>query len=527
MKLNQESITALQLQKDMKCFSYDREEVKAATLASPTWLHFGAGNIFRGFVAVLQDQLLEEKKSEKGIIVVETYDTEIIDLVYRKYDNLNISVILKSDGSVNKQVIGSVIESLKGDAEGWQSLIQFFEKDSLQMVTFTITEKGYCVSECELDFEREPEESQSLMGQLTYLCYRRYKKRGKPIALVSLDNCSQNGKKLYEAVSKYAAEWIKRGKLEVGFKTYVEDANKLAFLWSMIDKITPQPNQKIQEMLIATGFEEMQITKTNKNTWIAPFINAEECQYLVVEDNFPNGRPRLEEAGVIFTTREEVERTEKMKVCTCLNPLHTALAIFGCLLDYKTIAEAVSDPVLYQLIEKLGYEEGLPVVTSPAIINPYDFIKEVIDIRLPNPFILDSPWRIISDTSLKLPIRFGETLKAYKNKENEEIAQLRYIPLVIAGWCRYLLGINDQGDKYDVGPDPNAHKMQQFLNGIGLGKVQNVSIGLQPILSDENLFGVDLYKVGLGTKVENYFRELAAEKGAVQGVLNKYLMNEE
>lgn len=524
MKLNQELVTTLKSQKEIRCFNYDREKIKTATLAAPIWLHFGAGNIFRGFIATLQNQLLEDGKSDKGIIVVETYDTEIIDLTYKPYDDLNVSVTLKRDGSVNKEIIGSVIESVKSDKEGWQRLIHFFEEDSLQMVTFTITEKGYSVSSYETDFEREPEASESLMGRLTYLCYCRYKKGGKPIALLSLDNCSQNGKKLQEAVCKFAEEWIKRGKMDEAFKTYLQDSKKVSFPWSMIDKITPQPNKKVQEMLINTGFEEMPIIKTNKNTWVAPFVNAEEIQYLVIEDKFPNGRPCLEDADVVFTTREEVERTEKMKVCTCLNPLHTALAIFGCLLDYKTIDEAVSNPLLLKLIEKIGYEEGLPVVTNPVIINPYHFIKEVIEIRLPNPFILDSPWRIIADTSLKMPIRFGETLKAYKSKGDNTIGQLTYIPLVIAGWCRYLMGINDTGKTYEVGPDPRGAILQKALEGLYLGKNENISLKLAPILSDESLFGVNLYEVGLGTKIEHYFAELMSGKDVIQKVLNKYLM---
>ena len=158
------------------------------------------------------------------------------------------------------------------------------------------------------------------------------------------------------------------------------------------------------------------------------------------------------------------------------------------------------------------------------MVNPYHFIKEVIEIRLPNPFILDSPWRIIADTSLKMPIRFGETLKSYKRQGENKIEQLTYIPLVIAGWCRYLLGINDAGKAYEVGPDPRAAILQKALEGLYLGKNENISLKLAPILSDESLFGVNLYEVGLGTKVEHYFAELTADKNVIQKVLDKYLM---
>ena len=100
----------------------------------------------------------------------------------------------------------------------------------------------------------------------------------------------------------------------------------------MIDKITPRPSEQVKDMLQADGFEGAEIIKTTKNTYISSFVNAEQTQYLVIEDTFPNLRPSLEKAGVIFTDRQTVNKIEKMKVCTCLNPLHTILAVYGCLL---------------------------------------------------------------------------------------------------------------------------------------------------------------------------------------------------
>lgn len=141
----------------------------------------------------------------------------------------------------------------------------------------------------------------------------------------------------------------------------------------------------VEEALSGLGVEDMAPIVTSKNTFIAPFVNAERPQYLVVEDRFPNGRPPLERAGVYMTDRDTVNKTEKMKVTTCLNPLHTALAVFGCLLGYESIAAEMKDPQLKALVEKIGYDEGIPVVVDPKILSPMDFIHEVIDQRLPTP----------------------------------------------------------------------------------------------------------------------------------------------
>ena len=132
----------------------------------------------------------------------------------------------------------------------------------------------------------------------------------------------------------------------------------------MIDKITPRPDSSVAAKLAESGFESTELVITDKNTYIAPFVNTEGPQYLVIEDDFPNGRPPLEKTGVRLTTRETVDLVERMKVCTCLNPLHTAMAVFGCLLGYKSIAAEMNDAAIVRLIKRIGYVEGMPVVAG-------------------------------------------------------------------------------------------------------------------------------------------------------------------
>lgn len=134
----------------------------------------------------------------------------------------------------------------------------------------------------------------------------------------------------------------------------------------MIDKITPRPDAGVEKMLAADAIEELEPVITSKNIYVAPFTNAEETEYLVIEDSFPNGRPALDEGGIIYTDRDTVEKVEKMKVTTCLNPLHTALAVYGCLLGYDKISEEMKDEDLTKLISGIGYTEGLPVVVNRA-----------------------------------------------------------------------------------------------------------------------------------------------------------------
>ncbi len=241
----------------------------------------------------------------------------------------------------------------------------------------------------------------------------------------------------------------------------------------MIDKITPRPHKMVEESLEKDGIEGMAPIVTSKNTFIAAFVNAERPQYLVVEDKFPNGRPALEKAGVYLTDRETVNKTERMKVTTCLNPLHTAMSVYGCMLGYDLICAEMKDEDIVALIKRLGYVEGLPVVVDPKILAPKAFIDEVIEQRLPNPFMPDTPQRIATDTSQKVGIRFGETIKSYI-AEGRDLNSLVSIPLAIAGWLRYLLAIDDNGNAFEVSADPLKDDLQAKLAGIEVGKPGNL-----------------------------------------------------
>ena len=291
----------------------------------------------------------------------------------------------------------------------------------------------------------------------------------------------------------------------------------------MIDKITPRPDPTVQELLKKDSIDGLDPVVTSKNTYVAPFVNAEECEYLVIEDDFPNGRPALEKGGIIFTDRETVDKVEKMKVCTCLNPLHTALAIYGCLLDYHLICDEMKNPLLKKLVEIIGYEEGLPVVVDPGIIRPRSFIDEVLGIRIPNPFMPDSPQRIATDTSQKLAIRFGETIKAYQANPDLDVKNLKMIPLVFAGWLRYLMAVDDCGKEFTLSPDPLLETVRPCIAGIRLGDPDADLSCLDELLRDSRIFGVDLFEAGLADLVKSYFKELTAGNGAVAATLEKHL----
>lgn len=501
--------------------TFDIAAVARKTHDEPTWVHFGGGNIFRAFPAAMLNDALNTGRYDRGVIVAETFDFEVIDKAYAPYNNLSLLVSLQSSGTIEKTVIASVTEALKADYAfaDWARLAEIFRAPSLQMISFTITEKGYGVTPADLERGLTP---QLAMGKVAALLLERFKAGALPLTVQSMDNCSHNGDKVKAGVLAYAERWVADGLAPAAFLDWLNDGKKVTFPWSMIDKITPRPHQKVQELLAADGFEDNSYIETEKHTFTAPFVNAEEVQYLVIEDNYTNGRPPLDLGGALYTTRETVDKVETMKVTTCLNPLHTAMSIYGCLLGYTLISAEMADADLRSFIQKIGYIEAMPVVTDPGVLNPYEFIGAVIDRRLPNPFMPDAPQRIAMDTSQKLPIRFGETIKKYIAR-GLDMNNLQLIPLTLAGYARYLKGIKDDGTPFEPSPDPMLAELQAIVAPLEIGKPEQDWSCLKQLYSRADVFGTDLYEAGLGGRIEGMVRELFAGEGAVRTTLHKYV----
>ncbi len=537
MKLTKSGIKKSELweKAGIKLPAYDVEQACQKAKENPVWVHFGIGNIFRIFIGGIADGLLEEGGLDRGITCVETFDYDVVDKIYEPFDNLGLSVLLHGDGTREYKVLGSLAEAVKAissDPVQWNRLKEIFTSPSLQLATFTITEKGYALQKAdgtwfpfvESDIRKGPDKAVGAMAIVTAMLYERYKVGKYPLALVSMDNCSHNGAKLRESILIMAEEWKKAGFVDEAFIAYVKNEEVVAFPWTMIDKITPRPSEQIANDLEALGIEQMHPVITEKKTYIAPFVNAEKPQYLVIEDHFPNGRPALEKGfGVYMADRETVNLSERMKVTVCLNPVHSATGPLGVVLGYDLFAHMLNtNEDMMKMARMVAYDEGLPVVEDPGILSPQEFVDELFTDRFPNEYLGDTNLRLAVDVSQMVGIRFGETIKAYVTRYGDA-SRLTAIPLGIAGWLRYMLGVDDHGKKYELAPDPMNEEIQDQLKDIVVGQPETFKDQLKPILSNQRIFFTDIYKAGLGEKIEAMFREMLGGPGAVKAAVHHYV----
>lgn len=518
----------------VKLPEYDVDAVKVAGKKQPVWMHFGGGNLYRAFHAQIAQTLANKGLLDRGVVVAETFRPFTLDEVYAPYNYDILQVVMNADGSLDENLLAVTADGVFANSQRPDDLARakrYFESPVLQMVTFTITEKGYGLRDAEgelmpyvkAELETGPDGAASTMGIICALLFARYNAGATPIAMVSTDNFSQNGRRFREAILTVAEGWLASGHVPQGFVDYVSDESRVSFPWSMIDRITPNPSPETEEKLVEQGWDDLGLIKTAGPTF-AGFSNTEACHYLVIEDSFPNGRPALEEGGVIMCDRDTAEKADTMKVTACLNPLHTCLAVFGCLLGYNRIWKEMENADLAELVHRLGYDEDLPVVVDPKVIDPKSFIDELVGKRLVNKSLPDAPQRIATDTSQKVAIRYGHTLNSYL-AAGKDVSGLTYIPLTIAGWLRYLTAVDDRGQAFECSADPLLAELQERVSGLKLGAADagSVHAACSPILSNKEIFTLDLYECHLGKKIEGYLLEMLAGPGAVAATIHKYL----
>lgn len=485
------------------------------THLTPLWAVFSPGNLASAFLAEIQQELIEKGVSKGAMIGIETYDPRTITKA-RKHDNLITQVVMYPDKNhLDVRIIATFTEMLFGGpyfgGDDWNKVQKFAESPHLQLATINCPEAAYGVAYSGegvevisplLKDDISLGKADSDPAKWTAFAYRRYQTTKAPFAFLSCTNFSSNGNFTRATVEEVAKGWQKRGFVEQGFLDYLK--SEVAFPNCMIDRITPEAGPNIPKYQRMFGFD-------------ARFVNTEPRWYWVIEDRFPQGRPRLEEAGVIFVdSYEKIKQYEDMKL-RLLNMAHSTIASLGTLLGYERVYQAIKDEDIYSLIKKIGEEEVIRALEKPAKIDPAEFFKETIDKRLPNPNIPDEPKRIALGFSTKIKPRFVDSIIAnYEQKK-----KVNYLLLPIAGWLRYLIGLDDRGRKMELSADPMLPKLQECIQGIQFGRRESVGDKLRPILTNKGIMGIDLYEIGVGDKIEEYFKKMIAGVGAVRKTLKE------
>ena len=402
MNLNNAALTRLPIAAP----NYDRGSISVGIA------HIGAGHFHRAHQAMYIDRLLQRGLAhEWGIcgVGVMPADWTMRD-VLRDQDGLYTLILENPDGSQDAQVIGSIID-YRYAPDDPEAALEVLAAASTRIISLTITEGGY----------RDPDGP--AFALITEALARRRRRGIAGPTIVSCDNIENNGEVAGRALLAHAesrdpglAEWV---------------AEHTRFPSSMVDRITP-----------ATTLDMAAAVRRDfgvNDRW--PVV-AEPFTAWVLEDDFADGRPPLEQAGVLLV--DDVGPYELMKL-RLLNAGHQCLCYFAHLCGFELVHDAARDPLFAEFL--LAYFEFEAIPTLPPVpgIDLHDYSRTLIE-RFTNPGVRDTVARLCAYSSDRIP----KWLLPVINDNLASDGSVRLAATTVASWARYAEGTDEWGKPYEV-----------------------------------------------------------------------------
>jgi len=411
---------------------YDR------TALRPGVVHIGVGGFHRSHQAVYLDQLAGAGISTGwGVLGVGVRSGGSRSDLLRQ--NCLYSVLERSPDGDRARVVGSLLDYLYVPQEPGRALAALTSSET-KIVSLTVTGDGYGSEEPVPRFLAE--------------ALRLRREAGvPPFTVLSCDNLPGNGATARQAVVAYA-----RMRDEERFADWVE--TEVAFPATVVDRITPVTEAAHQEVL------EREFGIRDR----CPVVSEDFSQW-IVEDDFCNERPPLEEVGVQFVPDVRPYELHKKRL---LNGSHSAIGYLGHLSGHDRIDDAVGDPLLRGFVESL-MDEVAPLLPDVLGLDVDTYRATLLE-RFGNPRIGDRLQRLCGRGSTKMPAYLLPSLEeAVKEGLPHET-----LTLALAAWIRYLTGVDFSGKEIEV-QDVRWEELKPLARGAAADP--------RPLLEVRDVFG--------------------------------------
>jgi mannitol 2-dehydrogenase len=416
--------------------AYDRSRL------TPGIVHIGLGNFHRAHMAVYLDDLFALGEGMDWAIIgagVRAPDARMRDAL-KAQDYLSSVIELDPAGKTARR-IGAMVDFLPVSPDN-SPLIAAMSRPEIRIVSLTVTEGGYYVDPATGRFDpthpdivadaHTPDRPTTAFGAIVAALRARRAAGVMPFTVMSCDNLPGNGEVTRAAVTGLArlsdpvlADWI---------------AANVAFPNGMVDRITPATGPRERAMAASFGLADDPVP-----------VTCEPFRQWVLEDHFPAGRPPLEKVGVTFTPHVHAYEAMKIRI---LNGGHAIIAYPGGLMDIEFVHEAMAEPLIAGFLEKVEREEIIPIV-PPVPGTDLNAYFDLIRARFSNPEVADTERRLCLDGSNRQPKFIIPSIA-----DNLARGHLpRGLILESALWCRYCMGMSDQGRVIEPN-DPNWDRLQ-------------------------------------------------------------------
>lgn len=428
-------------------------------------VHIGIGGFHRAHQALYLDDLFGQRGPEPwavcgvGLLAQDSRMAEALRPQAGLY-----TLIERGEGAAPPRVIGSLTEYLHAPSES-DPVLNRLTDPATRVVSLTVTEGGYFQDQGAGELEADhpdlrhdlahPGQPKTVYGYLSEALARRRETGIAPFTVLSCDNLQHNGDVVREMLCTFARL------RDPGLSAWMEE--QVAFPNSMVDRITPA----------TTDADRAQAEQLLGLVDAWPVV-AEPFRQWVIEDRFCNGRPELEAVGVQMT--DDVDPYELMKI-RLLNASHQALGYLGVLAGHEYVDEAMRDPLFDTLVSRY-MAQVRPLIAEPPGVDLEQY-QRTLRVRFANPAIKDTLARLCFDGSARMPKFVLPSLR-------EQLARsgsIELFALIVAGWCRYLAGRDEQGRSIRI-EDALADTLQ--------ARVRFGDPDPRPFLGLRQLFGDDL-----------------------------------
>ncbi len=408
--------------------TYPRERVR------PGIAHFGVGGFHRAHQAVYLDSLMNAGHAlDWGIVGVGTQiQDRRMQTVMATQDCLYTAIEMHPDGSLRPRVIGSIVDYLFATDDPEAVLLRLIDP-AIRIASLTITEGGYHADQATGEFDhsdvgiqqdlRTPDRPRTAFGLITQALARRRTAGTEPFVVMSCDNIQANGDTARRMIGAFATH--QDAELGAWIPEHVSFPN------SMVDRITPTTTPADRQRL-AERFDV-------GDAWP---VTCEPFSQWVLEDNFPTGRPALEDAGVQLV--DDVEPYELMKL-RLLNGSHQAMCYLGHLAGYRYVHEVCQDPLFVRFLIQYMDEEATPTLKPVPGVDLTTYKRQLIQ-RFANAEIRDTLARLCTDSSDRIP----KWLVPVIRHQLVSGGQVHLAALIVASWARYAEGLDEIGQPIQV-----------------------------------------------------------------------------
>jgi fructuronate reductase len=431
-------------------------------------VHLGLGAFHRAHQAVFTDDALAAEWGDWGIYGLSERSRTVPDQLEAQ-DGL-YSVIERAPSHRRCRVVGSIRKvGLASDRRS--GLEAWIATSRTHIVSLTVTEKGYRydpatgrlrVDDPAIQADAAGGDPVTVVGQLVRGLQARMAEGG-PLTVLSCDNIPGNGRLLRGLVDE--------------FFTLLEPSQAAALRAWISDNVT-FPSTVVDRIVPATSAADLEEARQLLGVEDRGAVVAEPFRQWVIEDDFAAGRPAWDAAGAIVTADVLPYEVAKLRI---LNGSHSTLAYLGAVAGHETIAEAIGEPALDRLVRRMVHDEVIPTLQPPPGIDLARYADEVLE-RFTNPALGHRTHQVAMDGSYKLPQRLLATARDTLASGR----QPRLVALAVAGWIRYLGGLNEAGDRYDV-LDPMADR----LVSIATSAAPSEAVAAR-LLAIREVFGDDL-----------------------------------